>query len=119
MDLKPNKSISVDGISVKFLKAMLPVILPHLTKLINLSFTSGCFPDCLKSARVSPLFKKESDQELNNYRPVSILPILSKVFERAMYIRLYKYINRYLHEKQFGFRSKYNTVSALSEKVEK
>ena len=117
--LNSNKSTGLDGISVKVLKAMLPAILSYLTANINSSFSRGSFPDCLKKARVTPLFKKGSVYTVSNYRPVSILPVISKVLERAMHNRLYSFMNKQLNEKQFGFRARCSTTLAIAETVEK
>ena len=117
--LNPNKSTGLDGISLKILKSMVPVILPHLTRLIISSFSRAIFPGCLKKGSVTPLFKKGSISEVRNYRPVSILPVVSKVFKRAMYIRLHGFMNKRFNKKQFVFRSRCSTVLAIAEIVEK
>ena len=117
--LNPNKSTGLDGISLKILKSMLPVILPHLTRLIIGSFSRAIFPGCLKKGSVTPLFKKCSKSEVRNYRRVSILPVVSNVFKRAMYIRLHRFMNKRFKEKQFIFRTRCSTVLAIAEIVEK
>ncbi|MEL6988120.1 MAG: reverse transcriptase family protein [Bacteroidota bacterium] len=92
-----------------------------LSRLINLSFKKGIFPNCLKIAKVVPIHKGGSFSDLNNYRPTSILPVISKVYERVMYIRIYNYFERLNLFKnfQYGFRSKRSTVDAIIEIVEK
>ena len=84
-------------------------------QIINKSFSLGIFPDVLKIARVVPIFKVGSTSELINYRPISILPSLSKIFERLMYNRMLSYINKFniLSNDQFGFRKNRNTELAV------
>ena len=73
------------------------------------------FPDVLKTANVTPLHKKESKLDFMNYRPISLLSVLSKVYEKLIYKRIYEYLNRYnfIYDKQFGFRRNYSTNHAL------
>ena len=75
----------------------------------------GVFPDELKIANITPIFKADDSSKFNNYRPVSVLPILSKIFERAMYNRLITFLEAHLilYNKQFGFRGKHSTYMAL------
>ena len=75
---------------------------------------TGIFPEKLKIAKVKPLYKKGDKCCFNNYRPISILPTISKVFERVMYTQLYNYfnVNNLLTEQQYGFRSKHSTELA-------
>ena len=69
-----------------------------LTRCINKSFTSGEFPDCLKQANVSPIFKKDDPLHKENYRPVSILLLISKVYEKLFYNRLSDYASIFIHK---------------------
>ena len=87
-----------------------------LTHLINLSITSGIVTVQLKIARVIPLFKSGDKSTFTNYRPVSVLPAFSKIFERVIYNRLLNYLNNYkiLSDNQFGFRKHHSTEYALS-----
>ena len=88
--------------------------------IINESFSSGTFPDKLKIAKVTPIFKKGSRSDKNNYRPISILSVFSKIFEKLMHKRLFRYLERLciLHELQFGFREKFSTSHALISLIE-
>ena len=81
----------------------------------SLSLKQGIFPENLKIARVSPIFKKDEKFLFNNYRPISVLPCFSKLLEKIMYNRLYKYLsdNNYLYEKQFGFQATHSTEYAV------
>ena len=78
-------------------------------------------PDELKIARVTPVPKAGDLKLTPNYRPISILPVLSKIFERLVYKRIYSFLqqNSMLNEKQFGFRKGYSTEMALSSFVER
>ena len=110
--LNINKSTGIDGIKSKFLKDGADVITTSITHIINLSIETGVVPDELKSAVVKPLFKKGSRLEAGNYRPVSILCIISKILERAVYVQLYEYFtnNHLFYEFQSGFRKLYSTI---------
>ena len=92
-----------------------------LTYLINRSFDEGIFPVSLKKAKVIPLHKDGSKTDVNNYRPISLLTVWSKIFERVMYNRMYNYMEHFslFYKKQFGFRSKHSTIDALVELTEK
>ena len=117
--LNSNRSPGLDGISARVLKLMAPAVLLLLTSLVNLSFESGVFPDCLKIVKVCPIFKGGTSNDINNYRPISILPVISKVYERAMFNRLFSFVDKLLYRRQFGFRPKFSTVLALAEMTEK
>ena len=80
---------------------------------MNKSFTSGEFPDCLKQANVSPIFKKDDPLDKENYRPVSILPLLSKVYEKLLYNRLSDYVENIFNVILCGFRKAHSTQHAL------
>ena len=79
-------------------------------ELINLSFEVGIFPDILKIAKITPLHKKECKLNFRNYRPISLLSVFSKIFEKTISIRIYSYL---IFAKQFGFRSNYSTNHGL------
>ena len=68
---------------------------------------SGIFPDSLKIAKIIPLYKKGNINSITNYRPISLLPTFSKVFERVIFNQLYMYLdhNNLLSEQQYGFRT--------------
>ena len=86
MQLDSNKSSGVDEVPTKFLKCICHILAPVLTSVINTSFLNGFFPDILKLAKVAPLFKDGDRTDMNNYRPISVLSSLSKIFERAIVI---------------------------------
>lgn len=85
-----------------------------MTRCINKCLETGHFPDSLKIARVSPIFKSGSTLDAGNYRPISVLPIISKIFEKIIYNRLEHYLDsiNFISDKQYGFRPKSNTLSA-------
>ena len=89
--------------------------------LVNLSFQTGTFPDKLKLARVTPLYKKEDPLLSENYRPISILSTISKIIEKVMFKRVNNFCERFkiLYQLQFGFRKKYSTKIALIYLLEK
>ena len=119
-DLKIGKASGIDELSAEVLKISALAIVPYLQKLINQTFSQGEFPDCLKIAKLIPLFNCGSKADVENYRSISLLPVLSKVLEKVMCNRLIKFLdqNDILYEKQFGFRSKHSTVDEVLEITE-
>ena len=110
-----------DGIHSKIIKATYKTYLKPLTHVMNLSITQGFFPNQMKIARVIPLHKSGDLKNLSNYRPVSILPLFSKILERLMYDRLLSFINKHniLYKFQFGFRNNHSTNMALIVLIDK
>ena len=106
--LQNKLSSGIDGIRNLIAKVSSFTIVPFLKKLIELSFKSGCFPTALTQAVVYPLYKAGSKLDVSNYRPISLLVTWSKVFERAMYNRVYSYLeaNSLIYIKQFSFQKK-------------
>ena len=87
-----NSAPGYDEITASILKFSLPVIRSPLTHILNLPLLEGVFPNELKIANVLPLYKADDDMLFNNYRPVSVLSVLSKVFDRIMYNRLISFL---------------------------
>ena len=118
--MKSKNSSGNDEISNRLLKSIKSEISKPLTIIINQSLETGIFPDALKVAKVKPLFKKGDNCCLNNYRPISLLPTISKIFERVMYTQLYSYfnVNNLLSEQQYGFRSQHSTELACVKLVD-
>ena len=110
-----NGAPGYDEVNTECVKYSMESLAELLTHLINLSFRDGIFPDELKIAKVVPLYKANDPMMFSNYRPVSILPFFSKLFERAMYNRLITFFKRFdlLYKYQFGFRDKYSTYMAM------
>ena len=100
------KSTSDVNISTIKAAAEIPRFMEVLSEVINASFTDGVFPKQLKTARVVPIYKGGSKSEVSNYRPISLLPAFSKIFEKLMHSRVYDFLeqNRSLYDMQFGFR---------------
>ena len=98
-------------------KSISGIISAHISELFNASIVSGYFPSCLKNARVIPIFKSGCSNKVNNYRPISTLPILAKIFEKLMYIRLMQFLkmNNILCKTQFGFQQNSSTGDAMLE----
>ena len=115
MELEPHKATGLDGLQAKFLIDSAQSIKKPLTHIINMSIISGLFPKELKKSKVIPIHKKNSKVEPGNYRPVSILSIISKIFERVVCEQLTEYLtcNNYLYELQSGFRQSFSTESCL------
>ena len=86
--LKNKTSSGHDGISIRLLKYLSPALLKPLTLIINQSLITGLFPEKLKIAKVQPLFKKGDEEQIENYRPISLLTSISKVFEKVVFLQL-------------------------------
>ena len=112
-----NKSVGPDSIPVKLLKLIPDLIVVPLCEIIHQSFTTGIFPDALKISKVIPIHKEGATDDLNNYRPISLLSIFDKIIEKLMHLRLYSFLQTHniLFEKQFGFRKNSSTSLALNE----
>lgn len=80
-----------------------------------MSFIEGVFPDLLKNAKVEPIFKNGDNLSINNYRPISVLPVLSKILEKLMHKSLMSFLNdsKILSENQYGFREGHSTYMAF------
>ena len=104
--LKRNKAISCDGLNGNIIIDVYDSIKVILFKIFKASFEEAIFPKKLKIAKVIPVFKKGDKENVENYRPISILLVFSKVLKRIMYNRLSEYFmnNNLLHQNQFGFQ---------------
>ena len=101
------------------LKSTIDIHSSILTKINKLPLRNGCFTDDLKAAEVSPVFKKKDDLEKENYRPVSVLPYMSKVFERIMYAKIESFMEDKLSKLLTGFRKSHSTQHCLINMLEK
>ncbi len=108
-------SFGCDLIPFDIVKKSIKSIAPLMAAVVNCSFRNGSFPDELKIAKVCPIFKNGSTNLFSNYRPISLLPSFSKIFEKLMYCRLDSYITskNILTSSQYGFRQKHSTYMAL------
>ena len=116
-----NKSTGPFSIPVDLLKMIPDLIIFPLCEIINLSFSTGKFPDSLKIAKVIPIFKSGSVLEVTNYRPISLLSIFDKIIEKLLYKQLYDFLsnNNILFDNQFGFRKNRSTTLALIQITER
>ena len=114
-NIKTTKGFGTDNISSYFLKLALPLIENSLAHLFNTSIQTSQFPDSWKVARVTPIFKGGDKTEKSNYRPISVLPVISRLFEKLVYDQLYQYMtdNDLLSPNQSGFRRLHSTLSCL------
>ena len=109
-------SLGSDNINPIIIKNTITHFAPQLEYIFYLSFTTGNFPKLLKDAIVTPIYKNGSNKDPNNYRPISILTIFSKLLEKLVHNRLLKFINNnyVLHDNQFGFRADKSTTIATA-----
>lgn len=114
-NIKTKKAQDVYGISTELLKAIKEEIINPITIIINKCFAEGIFPKELKIAKVTPIHKKDDTNCCNNYRPISILPAVSKIFEIAIKHRLISYLEKtnHLNKNQHGYRKNKSTNTAL------
>ena len=116
LNLDQTKSTGPYSIPIKVLKILGPKISHSLTKIINQSFTEGSFPIKLKIAKVISIFKRGDLEIPSNYRPISLLPICSKIFEKLMYERMLSFLKQHkvIYPMQFGFRENHCIDHALT-----
>ena len=114
--LKSSHSTDIYGISTKFIKIASPSLVISLSSIFNKSIMEGIFPEAMEVAKVTPIYKENLRQIVSNYRPISLLPIFSKIFEKLMYIRLINFItkNEILMQNQFGFQKNKSTEMAVN-----
>ena len=120
-ELKSKTSQGLDNLSNKLLKQIKLEIIKPLTLIINQTLNTGIFPDKLKIAKILPIYKKDEEYLLKNYRPISVLSSLSKVFEKVMHKQLFDHFtaNTLFFENQYGFRSQHSTEMAALELVDR
>ena len=119
--LKLKNATSIDGLPARLFKDSAVVIADRVTHLVNLSIKSGTVPSEWKQAKVVPLFKSGNKDDLDNYRPISILSILSKILEKAVFHQLHSYRskNSLLSPYQSGFRASHSTQLAITFLIDK
>ena len=113
--LKPNKSPGYDNISSNVVNGTSDIFFTPLKYIFYLFLQLGIFPENLNIAKMSPIYKKDEEVLLTNYRLISVLTCFSKLLERIMYYGLFKYLseNSILYEKQFGFQTSHSTEHAI------
>ena len=113
LSIDGSKAAPVGGIPASMLKVTLDIHISLITKLIELSFENGCFPEDLKLEEVSPIFKKNDDLDKENYRPVGVLFNVSKVFERIICSQIDALMQDKLSNLLTGFRKSPSTQHCL------
>ena len=108
--------MGIDYLSGIFLKDGAKLLTTQITQLCNLSISSGTFPNAFKIAKLKPLFKKGTTTDPKNYRPISLLPLISKVPERVIHEQTTEFLDKHkiLYEFQSGFRKNHSTDFCLS-----
>lgn len=114
--LKKGKAGGIDGISVKVLQTLCSFVAKPISELINNSIITGKCPDHFKKAEIVPIFKSQGKLSVSNYRPISLISNIAKVFEKVIHFRLCNFVEKYkiLNENQFGFRKRLSTNNALN-----
>ena len=115
MSLKNTNSVGEDEIPVKLLKVVASEITPPLVHIINLTLDTGYFPDKLKVAEIIALYKKGDKDLISNYRPITLLSNISKIFEKIIYSRLIYFFDRFnvISTSQNGFRKNKSRTTAI------
>lgn len=111
---------NLNDIPVKMLKLAPHVFANQLTILFNLCIEHGKYPDLLKTAKIQPIYKSGKHNAIENHRPISILPVLDKIFEKLLYSRIYSFVSKYnlLAHNQYGFRRGLSTSHATLKLLE-
>lgn len=119
-ELKTNKGIRTDDSPTKFIKFAANIITPFLVKFFNKCVRDGTYPDALKIAHVTPIHKSGPTDNCSNYRPISLLNQINKIFEKLIYKRLYSFLEKFnvLSVNQYGFRKNVNTAMAIYDLIE-
>ncbi|CAH2087990.1 unnamed protein product [Euphydryas editha] len=123
-NLKVDSASGIDGISTQIIKIGCNSLISPLTYMYNLCFSTGIFPDCLKKALVHPIYKSGDRENISNYRPISVLTIISKILEKLINKRLVNYLQqrKIISDNQFGFiknRSTEDATILLTETITK
>ncbi len=121
LGLNPKKASGYDEINNKLIKRTNDTIAPFLNTLFNAVMKQGVYPDCFKTAQVTPLYKGGDRSNVNSYRPISLLPAFSKLLEKIIFVRMMNFLieKNILSERQFGFRPKFSTEYAILDIYEK
>ena len=118
----PNKSSTCfDDVIMRLIKAIKTETVPALKCIFNQSLNTGIFQEKLKIAKVIPIHKKGSLNDISNYHPISLLPSISKIFEKLIFKQLSTYFNEHklLYDSQYGFRAGHSTELASIELIDR
>ena len=118
-NLNKNKPTTFNNIPAKILIESRDICSPFISDIFNESIVNSNFPSSLKMADITPAHKKDETTNKDNYRPVSILPSISKIFERIMEYQICEYMNKHLSTYLCGFRKGYSTQHCLMVMLEK
>ena len=118
-DVNAKKAKQEKDIPIKLIKENIELFSYILSRMFNFYIDKSSFPNSLKQAETTPVHKKDDINDKNNYRPVSILPSLSKVFEKYLYDQIYAYTDSILSKAQCGFRKCYSTQYSIIAMTEK
>ena len=116
--LSVKKAAGYDELPAKFIKKTSKVLIKPLTLLINRCILENQFPDKMKKANISPLYKKKDKLNKDNYRSVNLLPVMSKILERILYDQIYEYMTPLFHRHLSGFRKKHSCQDVLIKMTE-
>lgn len=116
--LKLKNTVDLFGHSVSLIKTLITVIAPQLALIFNKCITCGIFPDLMKYSKITPIFKSGSTSDPSNFRPVSVLPIFSKIFEKLILNQLNHHFRTLMNCKQFGFTRGRSTTDAGVELIQ-
>ena len=113
--LKTSNCFGVDSIPIFFLKKGMPILASCLSQLLNLSMSIGQFSDSWKVARVAPIYKDGPTDDRSNYRLITVLPVVARLFEKLVREKLYSYLNEnnLLFSGQPGFRAHQSVLTSL------
>ena len=119
--LTPSKSFGLYSCPIPILKCASHIISKPLSEIFNISVTKGIYPQKLKIAKVIPVYKSEDETDPNNYRPISLLSIFNRIFEKLMYKRLKLFLDKniVINKSQYGFREMHSTEHAILDIINK
>ena len=120
-DIAPKTSFGFDELSAKLMKIIKYQLLSPVTLVINQMINTGIFPDKLKIGKINPIYKKDDESLFTNYRPISLLPAISKIFEKVLFKQIYNYFQqkKLFYSAQYGFRNGHSQEFAALELVDK
>ncbi|CAB4024728.1 Hypothetical predicted protein [Paramuricea clavata] len=117
--INERKAAGLDKILCKLLRISAEIVAPSLTQIFNKTISTSIFPTDWKLARVTPIFKKGKKDDMNNYRLISAISVVAKIFEKYTFEQLYEYLNNNMYNlistSQSGFRSLHSTLTVLIE----